>query len=196
MPTLNETRGKLIGFAFLPEGWHHKEGVPAKEHALKTALVILNDLEEVGFSRTDAYPGLDGGVMVSAYDLPDSYDFDVKPSGLITVAHERGDEDVFYQEKMTVKEVRGKIKEFGVSQCHTSDCLISGTTTAGSTGDLRVTPSRTQKMVPVSQLSRLTAPDANPEVFVNTVPDSTRRSQVLRLFSGRFRVRLSRAVGA
>ena len=185
MPTVNETRGKLVGFAYLPEGWHFKQGIPAKEIALTTAVRILNDLEKAGFNRTDAYPAIDGGVMVSAYDLPNSYDFDIKPSGLITVAHERGDEDVFYQEQMAVVEVLGKIKEFGVSKCHTLDFLISGITTAGNTDASKVMHSRTRKMDRVSLSSRATAPEVSPKVFVNTVPDFTQQSPARRFSFGK-----------
>ena len=114
------TREKIQSFADLPAGWHYREGVPAKELALKLALILLGDLERAGFADNDAYPGIDGSVMISAYDLPDSYDFDVRPSGRITVAHAREgeDDDIFYQEGMTLEESQQKIKEFRLSQHH------------------------------------------------------------------------------
>lgn len=195
MPTLNQTRGKLIGFAFLQEGWHFKEGVPAKEHTLRTALTLLGDLENAGFTRTDAYPGIDGSVMISAYDLPDSFDFSIRPSGAITVTHERDEEELFYREGMKEEEVREKIKEFGLSTCHTPDYLILGTTTAVTMDDSRVSPSKTQKTAQVSPLSISTAPDVNPAVFVNTLQGSTRLSLGRQSSSGRSRRKSFKPVG-
>lgn len=194
MPTLNETRGKLIGFAFLPEGWHFKEGVPAKEHTLKTALALLGALEAAGFDRTDAYPGIDGSVMISAYEMPEVYDFNIRPSGAITVSHEKGDEELFYQEGMTEDHVREKIKEFGLSTCHTPDYLILGTITAMTTDDLRATPSRTPKTALGFPSSVSNALDANPAVFVSTPPGFTELSQGHRLSSGQSR-RVFKPVG-
>ncbi len=195
MATLNEIRGKLIGFAYLSNGWHYNQGVPAKEHTLKTALMLLSGLEEAGFHYTDAYPGIDGSVMISAYDLPDSYDFNVKPSGLITVAHDRESDDLFYQEGMTVDGALGKIKDFGASKCHTSDYLISGTTTAGSTDDLKATPSRTQKTAQEFPSLTSIAPDVNPAVFVNTLPTFIIRPLERQSFSGKSRTSLFQTIG-
>ena len=196
MPTLNETRGKLIGFAFLHEGWHFNEGGPARESTLKTASILLGDLEDAGFTHTDAFPGVDGSVMISAYGMADSYDFSIRPSGAITVTHERGDEEIFYQEKMKEGEVREKIKEFGLSTCHTPDYLISGTTIAVTTGDLRATPFRIQKTNPAFQLSNSNVPDVNPAVFVSTLPVSIESLPGRRSSFGRSRKRSStRPVG-
>lgn len=195
MPTINETRGKLIGFAFLPNGWHFNEGVPAKEQTLRTALILLGDLEKAGFTRTDAYPGADGSVMVSAYESSDSYDFSIRPSGAITVTHDRGDEELFYQEKMTEEEVREKIKEFGLSTCHTPDYLILGTTIAVTTGNLRATPFKTQRTGQESLSSVSNAPDVNPVVFANTLPVSTNLLPARPSSFGRSRKRSSKAVG-
>lgn len=195
MPTINETRGKLIGFAFLPNGWHFNEGIPAKEHTLRTALTLLGELEEVGFTRTDAYPGGDGSVMISAYELPDSYDFSIRPSGAITVTHDRGDEELFYQEKMKEEEVREKIKEFGLSTCHTPDYLILGTTTAVTTDDLKATPFRTLRTDQVSQSLISTVPDVNPVIFVSTLPSSTKTLPGRRSSFGRSRKRSLKVVG-
>jgi len=195
MPTVNEARGKIIGFAFLPTGWNYGKGVPGNEGALKIASRLLDGLEKEGFRLFDAFPGDDGSVTVSAYALPDSYDFDVNPSGKITVVHDREDEELFYQEGMTFEAALQKIKEFGSPKWNTSEYSTSETilivnvvaskaTLSGISGTELVSPSYTPS-----------APDVNLEVFVNTVAGTTPQSPERRCYSGRSRVKLSQTVG-
>lgn len=139
MTTLNKTQEKLISFAYLPIGWNFNKGVPAQEAALKTAITLLEVLINSGFKDTDAFPAEDGSVMVSAYVGSDSYDFDVKVDGTITVAHAREDDDLFYQEGMQVGEAQKKIKEFASEKWPTSDYLISNATTSKNKESLQVT---------------------------------------------------------
>ncbi|MDQ3011199.1 MAG: hypothetical protein M3X11_10920 [Acidobacteriota bacterium] len=132
MPILSETREKLLSFACLHRRWNFGEGVPAKELSLQRALAILESLDDAGFSYTDAYPGLDGDILLSAYALPDYYDFKVKVDGSVTVTHTRGEEDKFYQEAMPLVEVFSNIKKFASEKWPTSDYLTSAFITAKS----------------------------------------------------------------
>ena len=65
-------------------------------------------------------PGTDGSVLLSAYVLPDYYDFDIKPSGAITAVHGRGDNELFCQENLSAEGAQQIIQEFarqhGLSQ--------------------------------------------------------------------------------
>lgn len=132
MPILSETKDKLISFAYLSSGWNFGEGIPTKELPLKRALAILEALEDSGFSDTDVYPGIDGDVLLSAYALPDYYDFKIKVDGSVTVAHTLDEDDKFYQEAMPLVEVFSKIKEFASQKWPTSDYLTSAFITARS----------------------------------------------------------------
>jgi hypothetical protein len=187
MPALNETRDKIIGFAYLPVGWNFNKGVPAKEPALKTALTLLDELEKAGFHDTDAYPGDDGSVMVSAYALPDYFDFDVKPSGRITVAHARGDDDLSYQEGLSMEEAQRKIKEFAIQQWHTSDCLTSATITTKNSNGSKVMLFESQKTGRVSLSLTANAPKEPVVVFVNIAPDTMPPLPGRRSSIGKFR---------
>jgi hypothetical protein len=196
IPSPKKTRDKIVGFAYLPVGWNFNRGVPAKETALKAALTLLDDLEKAGFHNTDAYPGNDGSVMVSAYVLPDYFDFDVKPSGLVTVVHAQGDEDLFYREGLSVEDAQRKIKEFASQQWHTSDCLTSTIITVESSDDLKATLSKTQKTAPVSPSLTATAPKEPVVVYVNTARSTTPPSPGRRYSIGKFHKKSFETIGA
>lgn len=196
MPALNETRNRIVSFAYLPTGWNFSKGVPAKEPVLKTALALLESLEKAGFHYTDAYPGNDGSAMLTAYALPDYYDFDVKPSGSITVVHARGDDELFCQEGMLVEEAQEKIKEFALQKWHTLDCLTSATITAENSDDLKVTLFKTPKTAQVSQSLTANAQNTPLVVFVNIVQNSTPQSSERRSSFGKFREKSFKTTGA
>lgn len=195
MPTLNQTRGKLVGFAFLPPGWNFNKGVPAKELPLKIALALLDALDEAGFHYTDAYPGIDGGIMLSAYSLPDYYDFNIKPSGSITVEHGQGDKELFYQPTMAAKDVYDQIKEFALQKWHTSESLTSEITIAGNSNDLKVTLSRTQKTDQASQSLTSSALGEPLVASASIAQDFTPQLRGRQSSSGKFRMRSLQTVG-
>ena len=132
MSVFDQTKEKLISFASLPSGWNFGEGIPTQELPLKQALAILEVLDKSGFHHTDAYPGVNGDVLLSAYALPDYYDFKVKLDGSVTVAHMHDEEEKLYQEAMPLVEVFGKIKEFASQKWPTSDYSTSAFITARS----------------------------------------------------------------
>jgi hypothetical protein len=79
---------KIDSFASLPAGWDYGEGVPASVNTVSLARDIFYELMQLGFTRTDAFPGADGGIQLTAYEG----DFRhiiviVKPSGEISLTH-------------------------------------------------------------------------------------------------------------
>jgi len=188
MANLNQTTSKIVSFAYLPNGWNFGRGVAAKEAAVRGALTLLCTLDVLGFHDTGAYPGDDGSVMLSAYVIPDHYyDFDVNPSGQVTVTHARCDQDeeLFYQEGMSVGDAQSKIKEFALQRWDTSDFLTSVTTIVRNISGSRVTLSETSATAQVYQSSISTVPSEHLEVYVPTAPSSTPPSQERRSSTGR-----------
>src|SRR5262249_22495634 len=131
--------------------------------------------------------GNDGSVMVTVYALSDYYEFDVKPTGLITVAHEREQTESFYQEDMTQEQVLLKIKEFALQKWHTSDYSISASTTISGAGNLRVTPFETPPTKPASQSLKNLVQGVCLGVLASTQPKNTKQSRERRSSSGRSR---------
>ena len=94
MPTVPETKAKLISFAELENGWHYGEGVPAKPEVIASALAILDKLSSVGIERVNAFPGIAGEARVTAYIEDDYHEFTVETNGIISYVHEQLDEEV------------------------------------------------------------------------------------------------------
>ena len=56
----------------LPVGWHYGKGEPAKKAAVETAINISRMLNLAGATKINAFPDVDGSVMLNA-DLNDVY---------------------------------------------------------------------------------------------------------------------------
>src|SRR5690242_11793093 len=76
----NKTALKIASFSKLKEGWNFSSGVPFSRQVLDIAIEIDRCFQCYGL-ETDAFPGLDGEVMVAAYSLPIAYEVVVNPNG-------------------------------------------------------------------------------------------------------------------
>ncbi len=195
MTTHNKTQAKLLSFAYLPIGWNFNRGVPAEQQALKTAFALLEALVDAGFKDTDAFPAEDGSVMVSAYVGAESYDFDVKVGGTITVVHTRRDEDLFYQEGMQPESVKKKIKEFALQKWPTYDYSIFSDTTLKDRKSLLVMPSKIPLTGLGSQSFTWSVPTKAQVVSVVTVFSTTPKQRARPSSSGKSRRRSLRIAG-
>jgi hypothetical protein len=61
------TLRKISSFQLLPIGWDYGRGVPASTSTAERARSIYNSFTQLGFVETDAFPGSDGEIMVTAY---------------------------------------------------------------------------------------------------------------------------------
>lgn len=84
----SQTLAKIDSFASLPVGWDYGEGVPASVNTVSLARDIFYELTQLGFTRTEAFPGTDGGIQVTAYEGGLQHIIViVKPSGKISLTH-------------------------------------------------------------------------------------------------------------
>lgn len=83
-PTLT----KIDSFASLPDGWDYGQGVPASANTVSRARDLYYELTQLGFTHTEAFPGTDGGIQLTAYegDLQHIIVI-VRPSGEISLTH-------------------------------------------------------------------------------------------------------------
>lgn len=58
---------KINSYRSLPKGWHYGEGQAISNEVIECALSIQKGLKEQGLGFTDAFPGLNGEVRVTAY---------------------------------------------------------------------------------------------------------------------------------
>ena len=80
---------KIRSFAELPEGWHFGEGVGATRAAVDSALVINTLLADHQARNIEAFPCIDGGVLVHGYQGADVLEIQCDPDSRVHLVHER-----------------------------------------------------------------------------------------------------------
>lgn len=172
MSNIRATAKKIVSFARLPKGWHYGKGSPSSEHAMAAALTVLGQLALMGFHDTDAFPGIDGAVQVTAYDRHDFYEYNVSLDGTITVVHDRGDTNISYDARLSLTETLQKIEYLAFEKCEQPDLSTPSTLTA-SGEDFQVKPSiipQTDQVYPLSTANASTTMETR---FVLTYPSFT-----------------------
>src|SRR5687768_11561549 len=85
---------KIAMFRQLPAGWRYGEGVHVTEAAARVAAHIKQRAGQFGYNQTDAFPGVDGSLVLSIYDGDISHDFTVHPDGSVDYILELNGEDL------------------------------------------------------------------------------------------------------
>jgi hypothetical protein len=86
------TEEKIFNFSLLESGWNYGEGEKFSNEAIRSALKLHNEIIFRGFSRTDAFPGLDGEIQITIYEGAHYYAFELEKSGIWSVTHEINNE--------------------------------------------------------------------------------------------------------
>ncbi|MEZ4713750.1 MAG: hypothetical protein R3A44_41565 [Caldilineaceae bacterium] len=96
---MQSTIEKIQSFADFEAGWSFGEGVAFAQNALDKASQLAKTAHTLGFHETDAFPGLNGEVMVTVYQGNEYWEFTLQPTATITFVYERDDETVTYIEQ-------------------------------------------------------------------------------------------------
>jgi hypothetical protein len=98
---LSSTQSKITGFLKLPVGWHYGKGrAPSKDFVAK-ALVYVSFYNLLGIEKTDAFPGIDGEIMVTGYYGTNVIETTLELDGTFRFCHEKGDVEIKYQEALS-----------------------------------------------------------------------------------------------
>jgi len=108
----HDTRRKLASFRELKQGWHYGEGVPFSQCVIKSATTINQEALQLGFTETDAFPGIGGEIRVTVYHNIHYLEFTVETDGQITFVYEKDQEEIYYEEKLSLQESKRRLKEF------------------------------------------------------------------------------------
>jgi hypothetical protein len=179
---IGPTERKLLQFRSLEEGWHYGEGKAINLVCLDRAFDLYQEATHLALFETDAFPGLNGEVMLTIY-LQDHYlEFTFEPDGKVTFYQEKDKQEVCYLEGLSYDQAKAKLKEFRRSWLG-SESLVEGTMT-GDTRDLQALPSRTMGTIPGSRSSIWIAFTHPETLSASTSDDTTLLSRMSRLFSG------------
>lgn len=134
---------KILDFKDLPEGWHYGEGFPITEKVIKKAITIDKEAFNNCFFETDAFPGINGEIMVTIYYRDYCLEFTIENNGSVTYIREHNDKEVSYEENITFSEALNRIKTFKEEIWNSSKFLTEYIGTKGENG-LEVWLSETQ----------------------------------------------------
>lgn len=83
--TTQRTVERINEFAGYHAGWHYGEGVSFSRQTIDLALALHSILLDVGICETDAFPSLEGEVIVAAYMGGYVAEMAVQPSGRVLI---------------------------------------------------------------------------------------------------------------
>lgn len=107
-----EVQRKIVGFRGLDHGWHFGEGTPPTDDMILMALTVNNNISHSGYVETDAFPGIDGEIQLTAYRDQTYLELTLELDGSVTFIHEINDEVVEYEEGLTLIQA---LEKLGVS---------------------------------------------------------------------------------
>ncbi len=137
------TEKKIRDLALLQEGWHFGEGSAISQETIATALNLHQVAIELAFYTTNAFPGLDGQVVVAAYESDHYFEFTIGPDKNCAYLHLRGDEEISDIEGLSLADAKRYLKDFRIRQWKQFGSSQGDTTTTESSGAL---PSRTTRV--------------------------------------------------
>lgn len=134
----SRTLQKLESFAALPQGWHYGRGGPISAETHQLAAQIWNDLLGAGFTLTDAFPGSDGEVQLTAYHQDHFLSLMIEPGGETTLLHQfKGNDASQPLETRDTEVLAEKVKEIAGGIWTTYVCSTPKILTTGADASLR-----------------------------------------------------------
>lgn len=108
-----QTNNKIVSFRNLPNNWHYGEGISPSRETIDIALKFNYVARIVQFSKTDAFPGIDGEIQFCAYKDSLYVEFTIEPNDKITFVYEVGSTEIEYCENLSFEEAISKLYGFG-----------------------------------------------------------------------------------
>jgi hypothetical protein len=88
------TEQKIRSFRHLTPGWHYGRGIPISETVTRIALRLNALSRYMGVLTTDAFPGVDGEILLTCYVREHYLEVLVRPDEAVSIIHEIADEVV------------------------------------------------------------------------------------------------------
>ena len=131
--------GQIKEFAALPNGWHFGEGIGATEVAVDLALVVNTLLTDYRARNIEAFPCVDGGVLVHGYQGHDVLEIQCDPDNKVHLVHECNGDLVKEKEDISIDDIEcylGELAWLPIS----SSVISTQSTTAMNWADIPVPP--------------------------------------------------------
>lgn len=133
--------GRIDGFAALPDGWHFGDGIAPVARAVESAHAINLLLADYGARNIEAFPCIDGGILIHGYRRADVLEIQCDPDGQICLSHERDGGLVQEQENISIGDIESYLGDLAWLPTSSSEFSSIPSITAGSWVDLQAPPS-------------------------------------------------------
>ena len=182
--TNNVVSNRIHSFGRLPEGWHYGEGRNATKIAIALALCIDELFIKHNAEAVEAFPDIDGGILVSGYRGNETIEVFCGPGEYVDILHEKDDNVVYDRKEIFVDDIDTYLRGVAWKPKKSYDCFIPDIT-VDMKGASRVWRSRTPPAAEVYRLSRVDAPENAAGRNVDTyLVFTTPKSLDIPLFSG------------
>jgi hypothetical protein len=177
----NNTEEKIRSFSTLPVGWHYGSGRAPSPEMIATAIQWHRHLTGLGFTVIDAFPGINGEIMVTAYEGAHYVELLLDTISTVSLIHERDGKEVRSLDQVTPDQARRALGEFTGEIWNTSGYFIQSISTV-NTASLRASRSRsmTTERPSSSWPVLLESGSASANTYENIIPTSG----AIRLYSG------------
>lgn len=101
---------KLAAFKNLPNGWNYGRGRPIRNDVYEIATKLLAYINDLAISKTDAFPGSDGDVCITAYRFAHYLEVTVEVDLTISVSYEVNDMEISSKEGMLLDEAKKELR--------------------------------------------------------------------------------------
>lgn len=107
----SSTVRKIDDFRKLPKGWNFGSGIPSSKDTAELAKEVLKFGVAEGFVRHDAFPGINGQIILTMYVRNYCLEFEIASDGKISLIWEEGDKDRGEWESLSLVQTKAKILE-------------------------------------------------------------------------------------
>lgn len=182
MPTIEETEDKIRGFVMLPDGWHYGEGRAPSKMVIYQALLLCTEARSIGFDESNAFPGIEGEIMITFYLGTTYLELSLENNGTITFVHEEDTKEIKYEEGLSFDEVVSRLEDFkwAISAYYTTN------TTTLSEKNLKAMLLKIQAAMAASLSSTANAPSLHRIQYASTYKGSIRIKLMIQHSSGRY----------
>jgi hypothetical protein len=184
MPNFRETIELLDEFAVLPKGWHYGDGDALPSDRIETAKLWITFFKGAGFSRFNAFPGLNNEIRLRVYHTDLMFEVFFETDNSIDIAIERGEEVLKYIEGANPNQIRQNVTYFINDLCRMSVPSIQDTSTLRRTNSQP--NSLPKEAMAAYQFSTMNAPVELARRFAHTSTDFTRLSLRPRRYTTSF----------
>ena len=177
---VNLVEKKIKSFLELSDGWHFSDGETPSIDVIEQAIKLHNTLVEVGLSQTDAFPGIDGEVRVTAYTRNSYYEFTIDKYFHVTFVYEINNRVQVFEEDLSINDAILRIRYWGLRwasfESSTKDIM-----TVGESGSKALHLDQEARMY---QSSTEIASPITARAYATTSKDTIREKEVPPLFIG------------